>query len=242
MSVIPSIGWFVADQKDVDIVRDLTLGHGMNVQLSFYQRKEWEKWGWEMIECRDYIHTIHLFKGLSESDFFTNQAVPTLAEIYQATRFVIHPFGDDVIYMVDRSRELGFTLCLENFGRGQANPFTMLAMYGDELKAEHVGMCVDFSHLKDGLANEEFVKGLLPYTKVWHVSNRVGKKQHLPLWGKELGIHPQGILSRLLTIPKFPVQEIVLEYHKEFLNAAKKHYLWLNSYIIKKRRQFDGAL
>jgi hypothetical protein len=167
--------------------------------------------------------------------------VPTLAEIYNVKRFVIHPFGDDVIHMVDRAREMGITLCLETFGRSQANPFTMLAVYGGELQADHLGMCVDFSHLKDSFANGDFIKELLPYTKVWHVSNRVGKDQHLPLFYKEKGIHPHGILSRLLQIPNFPVQEIVLEYMKEYRSRLIKDYLWLNSYIIKKRKHHESV-
>jgi len=239
MRVIPSVGWFIADQKDVDIVREFTLDLKMNVQLSFYLRQEAEKFGWDFVECKDKIHTIHLPKGLRESDFFPGNMVSEFSALYDVKRFVIHPFSDDVIHMVDRARELDITLCLETFNRGQANPFTMLAMYGGELTAEHLGMCVDFSHLKDGLATEEFIKGLLPYTKVWHVSNRVGKDQHLPINTKDLGIHPVGILSRLLPLPKFPVEEIVLEYMKEYKAKLIKNYFWLDSYIMKKRRQFE---
>lgn len=239
MSIIPSVGWFVAGQEDADVVNEFTLDLLMNVQLSFYLRQDMEKWGWEFVESKDFIHTIHLCKGIRESDFFKGNIVSELAALYDVKRFVIHPFSDDVIHMVDRARELGITLCLETFQRHQANPFTMLAMYGEELEADHLGMCVDFSHLTDKLANEEFIKGLLPYTKLWHVSNRVGKNQHLPVFTNELGIHPQGILSRLLDIPKFPVQEIVLEYMKEYKAQLIKHYLWLATQITKKRKRFS---
>ena len=131
----------------------------------------------------------------------------------------------------------GFTVCFETFTKGKASPFRLLAQFGDELELPHIGLCVDFSHLPIDLVTASFITGLLPYTKMWHLSNKKGKKQHLPVFMQDADTNVHRVISNVLTNPNFPVQEIVLEYMREFESKLAKNYFWLQTYVINKRRK-----
>lgn len=239
--VVPSISWFVSNQEDVDIVKEFAIGAKMNIQLAFYERRDAEKWMYKLVECSPFVTSIHLPKGLELNDYNANGLVNELSIIYGTRRFVVHPWSKDLFEIAEFVRDANWTLSLECFSRkGAGSPFSLLVQYGDQFTEEHLGLCVDFSHLDSDLATVGFIKGLLPYTKMYHVSNRCGKQQHLPLFVQTADTNVHRILSQVLIIPDFPVQDIVLEYMPEYKHKLGKQYYWLESYILGKRRRFDG--
>lgn len=242
MKIESSIGWFIASQDDVEVVKELTVDLEVNVHLSFYQKKDAEDWMWRLIDRIDvsYINSIHLPKGLYQSDYTKNSLVWELANVFDVKRFVVHPWASDLSNIVDEVEKNGWTLCLENFGKKGASPFSLISQFGDELQTDHLGLCVDFSHLHPSLCTVEFVKALMPYTKMWHASNQKGKNQHLPISWQDTDTQAHRIISNLLSMPAFPIQEIVLEYFKEYKSKAIKNYFSLKSDIIQRRRKIDG--
>jgi hypothetical protein len=239
--VTPSISWFVREQKDADIVKEFAIDLGYNVQLAFYERLDAEKWMWKLAECSPAVSSIHLPKGLELDDYNANGLVKELSDIYDTKRFVVHPWSKDLFEIAEFVRMAEWTLSFECFSRkGSANPFLLLARFGDQLIEDHLGLCVDFSHLENDLATIGFIKGLLPYTKMLHVSNRLGKQQHLPLFMQTADTNAHRILSQILLVPEFPVKDIVLEFMPEYKDKLGKQYIWLNSYVQQKRRKFNG--
>jgi hypothetical protein len=241
--ITPSVSWFVKNQKDADIVKEFTIDLGINVQLAFYERRDADNWMFKLAECSSCVSSIHLPKGLNISDYHKDGIVGELVSIYGTKRFVVHPWSRDLPYIVDMVRDNKWLLNLECFSRkGAGNPFLLLAQYGEEFLEDHVGLCVDFSHLESELANPTFVKGLLPYTKMLHVSNRLGKQQHLPVFVQTADTNAHQILAQVLEVPKFPVQDIVLEYMPDYHDRLGKQYYWLDSYIQQKRRKLNGTV
>lgn len=234
-----SVGWFVGDDEDIKTVEGF-YGMGMNIQLSFYKKEHAEKYMWNerLIACSKNINVIHLPNGLTASDYTKDGMVGKLRFLYGVHLFVVHPWDTeglaDIAYQAQKD---DFTVCFETFQKGKASPFRLLAQFGDEFIEPHLGLCVDFSHLPTDLVTASFVAGLLPYTKMWHLSNKRGKEQHLPVFVQDADTNVHRVISNVLTIPDFPVQEIVLEYMREYEPKLAKNYFWLNTYVINKRRK-----
>lgn len=240
--ITASASWFIKEEEDVEVVKGFA--HlNMNIQLAFYEREKAEKFMWHpgLIEAKDNITSIHLPKHLTVSDYKSDGIVSELKNLYGTNLFVVHPWADDLPNIVDTVREQEMVLCLETFKKGGASPFSLLAQFGDELQTEHLGLCVDFSHLETDLVTVGFIKGLLPYTKMWHVSNRLGKQQHLPIFVQDADTHAHRVVARVLDVPNFPVQEIVLEYMPQYQRQLTKQYFWLHSYVIQKRKKIRSV-
>ena len=233
------VGWFVGEDKDIDIVEGF-VGMGINVQLSFYKREHAEKYMWNprLLDCREHINVIHLPNGLTTKDYESDRMVGVLCKIYEVDLFVVHPWAtEDLADIAYLAKEGGFTVCFETFNKGKSSPFRLLAQFGDEFTEDHLGLCLDFSHLPVDLVTASFITGLIPYTKMWHVSNKKGKDQHLPVFVQDADTNVHRVMSSVLTVPDFPVREIVLEYMREYEAKLVKNYWWLNTYVVNKRRK-----
>jgi len=241
--IMPSISWFVKDQRDVDIVKEFAIDLAINVQVAFYERRDAENWMYKIAECSPSVTSIHLPKGLEVNDYDANGIVAELSSLYDIKRFVVHPWCKDLMHIAEFVKMAEWTLSFECFSRkGAANPFLLLAQFGEEFKENHIGLCVDFSHLETDLATPGFVKGLLPYTKMLHISNRLKKQQHLPIFVQSSDTNAQQILAQVLDVPSCPVKDMVLEYMPDYRDRLAKQYYWLESYIQQKRRKFNGTV
>jgi len=242
--ITPSISWFVQSKEDVEVIKEFAEWYKVSIQLAFYERKDLEF----VKYCTDYsnrISSIHLPKGLTKRDYQEGGIVAELALKFDVDLFVVHPWADDLDKIVDSIVEQErFTLCLETFRinrKGGRNPIDLLAHYGRQFLTPYVGLCVDFSHLDTEVCNYPFIKGLIPYTKMIHLSDRVKKAQHLPLYRQNSDYNAAGLIGQILILPNLPVREIVLEYMKEYKPPLTKHIFSLTELIQRKRRRFGDA-
>jgi len=235
-----SISWFVNSKEDVEVVKELTLRLKLNVQLAFYLPKDAETFMWDLVECAPYITSIHLPKDLTNKAYEKDGLAWRLCDLFGVSLLVVHPWADDLPNIVDTVRKQDWTLCLELFESKKASPFTLLSQFGEELEADHLGLCVDFSQLPLDLMNSKFILGLLPYTKMYHISNRVGKDYYLPLFAQSADLNIHKIIAQVLAVPNMPVREFTLKYMKEYRAKLVKQCFWLQSYVEQKRRKLNG--
>lgn len=244
MTIKASISWFVESQTDVDFIKSLIEEFKVNVQLAFYSRKSVE-WANSFLGCSDErITSIHLPKGMELVDYKEGGVVETLRHAFNVDLFVVHPWAHDLDAIVKYVAEKGeFCLCLENFASksSKGSPFRLLANYGKLLKTENLGLCIDLSHLNPSLCNHDFIRGVLPYTKMIHASNQLGKAKHLPIFRSNSDINALNLIGQLLSVKELKVREIVIEYMKEYQKDTVKHVMHVSRWIAEKRKRWGGA-
>ena len=240
-----SIGHFIACEDDLEFVDEIVAG-GLHCHVSFYKREEAERY---FEACLPYVHgvnSVHLSKDLHLSDFKKGGLVHEMHQVFGAKHYNIHPWADDLDAIVEEVIEnCDYTLCLENFGlkhgRYKGNPIYMLTKYGCRiLKSENIRLTIDLSHLDTDVANYTFVKSLLPWSKLMHVSCRVGKAQHQHIFTANSDVNARNIVGQVLSLPECFIDEFVLEYMKEgvYKRLLLKHAFWLRDVVHAKRRRF----
>ena len=238
--ITPSVGIFIECEQDVAYLEEATKNLGLNVHLSFYDRTLYDKYKHDCSDASAYITSVHLPKGLTVSDYSESGLVGEARGLFNVDLFNVHPWSPDLSAIADVVKQEGYTLCLETFRKGQGSPFWLLETFGEALREDHLGLCVDFSHLELDLANYGFLKGLLPYMKMIHASNRLQDDQHLPVFHQGCDTNAQGYMSRLLDVKDFPVREVVLEYMPKYRDKYVKQFAWLNTIILQKRRRYES--
>lgn len=238
--IVPSVGIFISDEKDVTYLKEATQNLGLNVHLSFYEIRLYDKYKFACADVAKNITSIHLPNGLAVSEYSKNGLVGEARGLFNVDLFNVHPWSRDLSTIVSIVKQEGYTLCLEVFRKGQGSPFWLLETFGEELRQDHLGLCMDFSHLELELANYSFLKNMLPYTKMIHASNRMKNKQHLPVFHQGCDTNAQGYVSQLLDVKDLFVREIVLEYMPEYRDKFVKQFAWLNTIILQKRRRYES--
>lgn len=232
---------FISGPESLQAARDFVTW-GIPIQAAFYLREHTE-WADGLIDIpKGMIPVVHLPKGLFAEDYKPGGFVSTLVDKLGAKDAVVHPWASDLKQAVAYVKEAGnYTLCLETFAlkevNGKGSPITLLAQFGDELTEEHLGICVDFSHLHTDLLTYGFLKSLIPYSKVWHLSGRKGTDQHQPFMKKDLEVNFHTLASSLLDIKNFPIKEVVLEYMPDYHRRLKDDVFYLRDFISSKRRK-----
>lgn len=238
--VMPSIGIFISDEQDVSYLREATQNLGMSVHLSFYERALYDKYKFDCSFASKQITSVHLPKGLTVSDYSQAGLVGEARGLFDVDLFNVHPWSPDLRAIASVVKQEGYTLCFETFRKGQGSPFWLLETFGEELRQDHLGLCVDLCHLELDLVSYGFLKNMLPYTKMIHASNRKEKSQHLPVFYQDCDTNAQGYISKLLDVKDFPVREIVLEYMPKYRDKFVKQFAWLNTIILQKRRRYES--
>ena len=253
MKPVASIGWFVESQEDLSMMESCHVW-GTPVMLSMYVKAHVDL----AKECMPYssiVSSLHLPKGLSTFDFDSGGLIDELLSFFPVKRMVIHPHSVDYLdeivkKVVDRKQ---FCLNLETFGLSKRlHLFELIERYGRLIKeSEFVGLCFDFSHFEEGVISYPLLKGLNQYIKMVHLSEIVDGKGHQPIrfGNQETGgpVPQQGIFSNYMALPNLAVEEIALEYAKEWAMGNTggkliKHHSWLTQYVEGKRRRYERKI
>lgn len=239
-----SIGYFIESPEDFDFVETVTAA-GFYCHVSFYERECMEKLFEGCLPFVDKINSVHLCKDLHLSDFKKGGLVYEVHQVLQAKYYNLHPWADGLEEIIKEVIEnADYTLCLENFGlkhgRYKGNPIFLLTYYGRYmLESEKIRLTIDLSHLDTDVANYTFVKSLLPWSKLMHVSSRVGEAKHQHIFVENPDVNSRLIVSRVLDLPESYIDEYVLEYMKGGVQRKQslKHAAWLRDFVHAKRRK-----
>lgn len=243
MKPIPSVGWFIESEEDIEVVNAFVDGYVQFVHASFYERQSLYDWFEFLFPFSHKINSIHLPNELTLSDYKTGGIVPVLQGKLGVNMFSVHPWADDLDAIVNEVLEnQTYTLCLETFPCKRSkdgNLFTLLARFGRYmLMSDRIGLTLDLSHMDDEIANYTVIKSILPYTRIIHMSCRIKKKGHLPIFTQHSDVNARNLVGQVLNINPLPVREVVLEYNKEYKKDLIKHIFWLKDVIQAKRRKF----
>lgn len=245
----PVISVFIKTEEDVGFVKECIEGYDFYVQVAFHKREDTVYAESLMGEYEDNITSIHLPGDLGALDYRKGGVVEYLRGLFNVDLLVTHPFSaelDEIVGQVVEQKK--YTLCLENFPTKKrkltdmGNPVNLVAKYGIYLVGEFLGLCLDFSHLDDALANYVYVRSFLPYTKMIHASNRVGEAEHVPIFKKSTEMNPLRLLSKIFVFPDLSVREVVLEYMPMYRKDLIKHNFWLIQYMKQKRKKFGDVI
>jgi len=145
-------------------------------------------------------------------------------------KFVIHPNKDIktfIPFFIDNNI-LDVTLCIENFPwrkkKELRNPLKMIEYIGWMREAnfmngapsvDNVKLCLDTSHTDDIWFEYQLMYYLIPYISVIHLSNREGRKQHLPFNTPKGDLNLVGFVKDLKKRYDWS-GDIVLEYMPEY--------------------------
>lgn len=245
MKSLPSIGWFIESEDDVEFVEDVTMRFTHYCHVSFYERQHAEDYFELCLPYSEKINSIHLPKGLHLSDYKKGGLVHEMYTALGVKLFNVHPWADDLTGIVQEIIDnQDYTLCLETFSLkkpGNAgNPLFLLSHFGGYmLQSDKIRLTIDLSHLDNEVANYVFVRSLLPYSGMIHMSCRLKNNQHLPIFAHQSDVNARNIVGQVLSLPDCPIREIVLEYMREYRPQLEKHIWWLNDLINSKRRRFE---
>lgn len=243
MKPIPSMGWFIESMEDVETVNSFADGYGQFVHLSFYDWAHLFSYWEYCMPISHMVNSIHLSNNLTLKDYKKGGIVPKLQDRLGVQMFTVHPWADDLDSIVQEVlNNQTYSLCLENFPCKKSkdgNLFMLLARFGRYmLMSDRIGLTLDLSHMDDDIANYTVVKSVLPYTRIIHMSCRIKKSGHLPIFKQYSDVNARNLVGQVLNINPLPVQEIVLEYNKEYKKDLVKHIFWLKNLIQAKRRRF----
>lgn len=143
-------------------------------------------------------------------------------------------------HLAKKLKDSGITLCWETFsGRGRfIGPVETIAEFVEDRPFQAI--CYDTSHV--GESQEKVLADIKNYgelVKVWHLSNRKGRDQHLPIFHRE-GV-PEGVLNFrpiIKAIQRYsPDSVITLEYRKPFHSLLPIDALRVSKLVFSQARK-----
>lgn len=222
--VVGSIGWFISTSCDAQFVIDVIKGYTKKVHASFYEKKDL-MYALALSEVSEGISSVHLPNGLALSDYAENGVVDNLRETLGVDLFVVHPWAEDLDYIVDCvMRREKYCLCLEtfSFGKGKGSLLHLIEKYGRYMKdSPFLGLCFDFSHIAPEFMTWTLICPVLKYAKIFHVSEVKESKEGKEKWERHCPFEVRGpfhavsLLGQICTYPGPDVREVVLEYDKK---------------------------
>lgn len=236
-----SVGWFVSTPCDVEFVQGCVEKYTKFVHVSFYERQDLS-YVLAVSPFAEMVHSVHLPKELQLVDYKEGGAVDTVADALGVVHFVVHPWAADLDSIVEEVMRRGeYCLCLEafSFSKGRGSVMALIERYGTMMRTSNLGMCFDFSHIEPELLTWSVVRGLMPYTKIFHVSavSPNGEK-HTPCLRGPSYHKTIKLLGQICLYPA-DVREIVLEYDKVYERELIKDSFRLDEFLqqIERRKK-----
>jgi len=160
---------------------------------------------------------------------------------FECSKFVIHPnknVRNFVSYYKNYYKQsTNITLCIENFQwrkkkelRSPLEIIGFIEYIENRNHEKNLALTFDTSHAEDIWFDDRTLSYLLRYISVIHLSNRIGRKQHLPFNVSRGDLNLVGFVQKL----KYRYHwngDIVLEYMPEYHEKLFKNYKYLQKLI-----------
>jgi len=217
------------------------------IQLALYKYdlyKQYKKDIFKLISRNHtHVNVVHMpLDFLRHSSSLMFNMIKELRDEVGAFKFIVHPNKNIKQFLVDFMEEdiWDVMLCIENFPwrsrKELRTPLQIIEFINvlqkssilTGLHPELFSMCLDTSHTDDIWFDHKILLHLLPYTSVIHLSNRKGKKQHLPFNINKGDLNLVSFIKKLKRMYNWD-GDIVLEYMPEY-----RHKLYRNAEYIKR--------
>lgn len=145
--------------------------------------------------------------------------------------FVTHPNkGIEYIISLFSLSKKNSNLCVETFAyRKKKQIRSPLDICDFCIKNKNVWMTLDTTHIEEIWFDEKILRFLLKYTKVIHLSNRIGRSQHLPF---NIQNGDLNLIKFVNDLKRFDWSgDLVLEYMPDYMNDLLKGLQYLQKLI-----------
>ncbi len=148
--------------------------------------------------------------------------------------FVLHPNRGIENFIGDfRYSNIDANLCIENFPWKRKKVFRSpleITQVCHTYDMENLSMVLDTSHTEEIFFDYKIMSHLLQYTSVIHLSNKIGKKQHLPFNIQNGDLNLVGFVKNLKNQYNWS-GDIVLEYMPAHHHKLIRNYEYLQRLI-----------
>lgn len=187
------------------------------------------------------VNVVHLPLDTLRQDFNNIfKMIDFCKENLGCSKFVIHPnklIEGFVRYYKHFYNHYNITLCIENFPwrkkkalRSPLEIIGFIEQVENRRYENNLGLTFDTSHAEELWFDDSVLSYLLPYISVIHLSNRIGKKQHLPFNVSKGDLNLVGFVQKLKHRYHWD-GDIVLEYMPEYHTKLFKNYQYLKKLI-----------
>ena len=243
-----STSFGIGDRESLKFLNKVTLP----IQLGLYKYEIYEELKYELFdilkEKEIQINVIHLpINILKQKSEVILKMIDTLIGLFGTTTFVIHPnrgikelikgWMDIMFDKYENIENNPFNLCIENFQWKRKKVFrSPLEIIEFQLELEQYGIyqfapfkissTFDTSHAEEVWFDYRVIKYILKHTSVIHLSNRIGKKQHMPFNIQNGDLNLTGFAKQLKRNFNWR-GDIVLEYLSDYAHKLTPNYYYL---------------
>lgn len=221
--------------------------YGIGLQLSFFQPDKWDRFFWPALKrfweegLEDKLYAIHLpsrAPSLTDEDNkYKHKLAHDISHLDSDVKLVVHPNVKIYDFMISMIYEMGVrqTICIENFQfrkkKEMRSPLEIIEFCVENPKAR---MCFDTSHAEELWFEYPSMYHLLRFTDVIHLSNRIGRSQHMPFNTAKGDMNLVGFVNDL--IPRYKWDGIlILEYMKEWNSKLAKNVWYIQRLLGEKK-------
>jgi len=204
-----------------------------NIQLAIYKYEEFLESNLKILhENNINVNVVHLpLDTLKKDQYEMIEFMNALRYKIGVKKFVIHPnktIKSFVEYWMSfQAKDPTYQLCIENFQwrmkKELKSPLEILEYC--ITYPNHIKMCLDTSHTEEIWLDHKILNTLLRYVSVIHLSNRQGKKQHMPFNSSKGDLNLMAFVNNLKFVKWSG--DIVLEYMPEHQHKLFKNYQFL---------------
>jgi len=220
-----------------------------NIQLALYKYELFQQQKKEIFKAISRSHT-HVKVAHMPLDFLRHdqqlmiEMIKELRDELGVFKFIVHPnkgIKEFIVFCNTDPTIWDVQLCIENLTwrkkKELRNPLKIIeyiafmrqaTLFRGDPPIENFRFCLDTSHTEDIWFEYQMMYYLLPYTSVIHLSNREGRKQHLPFNTSKGDLNLVGFVKDLKKRYNWS-GDIVLEYMPEY-----RHKLIPNADYIKR--------
>lgn len=206
-----------------------------NSQLAIFKYQRWKDSKIEIInkiKFRDsIINVIHLpIDILKQPICEIFDMISLLKSITFCKKFVIHP-NEGIRYFIRSflNSYIDAELCIENFQHRKKKELRNILYIIEECiryDTPRLRACFDTSHAEEHWFNPQILQYMLKYISVIHLSNRKGKRQHMPFNITNGDLRLVSFIQELKNNYNWS-GDIVLEYMEEYTNKLTKNSEYL---------------
>jgi putative NIF3 family GTP cyclohydrolase 1 type 2 len=214
-----------------------------NIQLAVYKSDQFWKNSKDIVsQLKDNdisVNVVHLPLDTLKQNM--NEILIMIAYLrnnVDCRKFVIHPnklvknFITNFEKMYSERNDI--ILCIENFPwrkkKELRSPLEIIGFIESLPQQENLAMTFDTSHAEEIWFDDRVLSYMLPYISVIHLSNKIGRKQHLPFNISRGDLNLVGFVQKLKHRYHWD-GDIVLEYMPEYHEKLFKNYQYLEKLI-----------
>ena len=208
------------------------------IQLALYKYQLWEEYCDDIVneiyQNNVRVNAVHLpFDTMRQPVHKILDMIRALSSTIFCHKFILHPNkGAEFFIQSFLTSHIDATLCIENFQHRKKKQFRNPLFIIERClqNPESLKLCFDTTHAEEHWFHPHILPYILKYTSVIHLSNRIGRKHHLPFNMQNADLNLVGFVKQLKK--KYHWKgDIVLEYMPDYHHKLQRNHEYLTGLI-----------